>query len=454
MLALTATAWIVIIMNIAGLEVAVNRDLDWNREFTAGGLASLAAGLGGGTIASIVVPSSLRSRLFGATTRLTGIIAALILAGALFLGGGMLELVPTPLVGGILVFAGLGMLDEGIVRAYRQLPRSDFGIIALIFAAIVGFGLLEGVAVGMLATLVFFAMRLSRVDPIESRFTAKERRSSRVRPVTERAILLEEGHRAQVCRLRGYIFFGSVSPLADRLREAVQGDARPECLMLDFAAVSGVDHSAVHVLSRLLETADAAGVQLVVSTLPDRLMREFRRNLPGPVFAKLLVEPNEDRALERSEEIVIAAWKKNADLADERRALLLEHVADRLEQHLERQIVFEELMDELGGWLDSREYAAGEILDEAASPCEELQLLVSGRASAHDAAGSRLYQCGPGDAVRLPGPMAVKVVSVVAEEPCRTLVMTPTARRWLEKHRQELVLKLYGLLLTGPALKR
>jgi hypothetical protein len=45
--------------------------------------------------------------------------------------------------------------------------------------------------------------------------------------------------------------------------------------------------------------------------------------------------------------------------------------------------------------------------------------------------------------------MAEKVVSVVAEEPCRTLVMTPAARRWLETNRQELVLKLYGFLLAA-----
>ena len=91
------------------------------------------------------------------------------------------------------MFAGLGMLDEGLVRSYRRLTRSEFGIIVLIFVAINAFGLLEGVGVGMLATLVFFAVRLSRVNPIESRFTARERRSSRARSVPERAILADEG---------------------------------------------------------------------------------------------------------------------------------------------------------------------------------------------------------------------------------------------------------------------
>ena len=99
LLMLVLVALIVVIMNVAGLEMAANQDLDWDREFGASGLASVVAGLGGGTVASLIVPASLRSKLFGAATRLTGVVAALVIGGALLLGDGMLELVPVPLVG-------------------------------------------------------------------------------------------------------------------------------------------------------------------------------------------------------------------------------------------------------------------------------------------------------------------------------------------------------------------
>ena len=251
MLTLILVAFISVIMNFAGLELAANQELDWDREFRVTGVASVIAGLGGGTVATLVVPASLRSKLFGATARLTGVVAALVIGGALFLGDGMLELVPAPLVGGILVFAGLGMLDEGLVKSRKRLPWSEYGIILLIFIAITSFGMIEGVGVGMLATLVFFAVRLSRVDPIESQFTARERESNKARPVPDRAILLKEGERVQIYRLRGYIFFGtSVSPLADHLRQSLSGASRPACLILDFSAISGFDFSAVNVLSR------------------------------------------------------------------------------------------------------------------------------------------------------------------------------------------------------------
>ena len=449
MLMLMLVALVVVIMNVAGLEMAANQDLDWDREFRATGFASVVAGLGGGTVASMIVPASLRSKLFGASTRLTGVVAAFVIAGALFLGDGMLELVPLPVVGGILFFAGLGMLAQGLVSSRKRLPWSEYGIIVLIFAVIIIFGLFEGVGVGMLATLVFFAARLSRVDPIESRFTARERRSTKARPVPDRAILLEEGERVQAYRLHGYIFFGSVCPLADHLRESLSGASRPACVMLDFASVSGFDFSAVNVLARFLQSANAAGVQLVLSAPSEQLRTGFERTLPPSEFSNLLFEPNADRALERCEEIVIAAWRADASMADERRASLLERAAAGLERHLERQIRFEDLMGELRSWLNPRQYAAGAALAGPGAASEGLQLLTSGRASAHEAAGTRFRQFGPGDAIWPVDPSDEKAPTVSADESCETMVLTRAARRWLEEHEERLALKLYRYLLAG-----
>ena len=449
LLALVLVALIVVIMNLAGLEMAANEDLDWDREFSAAGLASVVAGLGGGTAASMIVPASLRSKLFGAGTRLTGVVTALVIAAAVFLGAGMLELVPVPFVGGMLFFAGAGMLDQGLVMSRKRLPWSEYGIVVLIGVVIVAFGLLEAVAAGMLATLMFFTVRLSRVDPIESRFTARERSSTLARSVPDRAILLEEGERVLAYRLRGYVFFGSVYPLADHLRESLGGDPRPSCLMLDFGDVSGFDYSAVNVLARFVQSANAAGVKVVLSAPSAQLRTGLERNLPAPEFDAVRIEPNADRALEYCEETVIAAWKAHASDVDERRASLFRRAAGDLERHLERQIRFEELMDELRGWLNPRRYAAGEPLAGREVPNEGLQLLTSGRASAHGAGGRRLRQYGPGDAIWPVDPSDDEAPSVTADRSCETMLLTPPARRRLEELEERLALRLYRYLLAG-----
>ena len=442
-------AFICVVMNIAGLELAANQDFDSNREFRASGPAGVVASFGGATVATPIVPTSLRSKLLKASTRLTGMVAAPVIGVALVLGDGMLEFVPAALVGGILIFAGLGMPDEGLAKNRNRLPKAEFTIVLVIFSVILLFGLIEGVGAGMLATLDTFTVRLSRVDLIESEFPVRERRSNKARSIPDRAILLEKGGRAHVYRLRGYIFFGSADPLIDRLRKAVEGAARPECLMLDFAAVSGFDFSAVNTLSRFLRSANEAGTKVVLSAASDQLRSSLRQFLPERDFAELILKPDTDSTLECCEDIVIATWRTVATGAGGRRTDLLEQVGHDLERHLERQIEFEELMNGLRDWLTHCEYATDETLIDADMRQVQLQFLISGRASAHDRERSRLYQFSPGDAIGLADVFGVQATSVIADEACRTMAMTSAARHRLEMNNEGLAFTLYRHLPAG-----
>ena len=446
-LMLVLVSLIAVVMNVAGLEVAANEELGWDREFQASGLASIVSGLGGGTTTTLIVPASVRSKLFGAATRLTGTVAALVVGGALFLGDRMLELVPVPLIGGILVFAGLGMLDEGLVRSRKRLPRTEYSIIVLIALAIIWFGLLEGVGAGMLAMLVFFAVRLSRVDPIAMRFTARERRSNRVRPSPDRAILQNDGDRIRGYALRGYLFFGSVGTLVDQLRVALDTETLPACLILDFKAVTGFDFSAVNGLSRFLQTTQASGIQVILSAPSERLTTGLEHNLAPAVFDKLAIEPSDDTALERGEEIVLAAWKAQAEGSDDQRSSLLEHAALDLERQLERQILFEDLLEELEQWTNPHSYQPGETIAGPRASTTGVQFLAAGRATEQDDTGTRLLQYASGDAI-WPSPSDVGATAVIADEACKTVSLAPNDRRWLEENRPELALRLYRYLLA------
>ena len=154
-----------------------------------------------------------------------------------------------------------------------------------------------------------------------------------------------------------------------------------------------------------------------------------------------------DGALERCEDIVIEAWNADVDMVGERRTSLLDHAADDLERYLERQIAFEELIEELRSYLTPHEYSAGEAMAGSGASEKDLQLLLSGRASGYDSAGARLFQFGPGDAI-WPAD-APDQTSVVADESCQTMVLTSVTRGWLEENEERLALKLYRYLLGG-----
>ena len=453
MLTLVLVTLLCMVMYLSSFELATNRELEWNREFRVTGWASVLAGLGGSPAGCLTSSFSMLSHQFGADTRLTGVVAAVVVGSVLLLGDTVLKLAPVPLLAGMLLFLCAGMLEEWLVRSFRRLPWADYAILLVIFGTIVTVGFAEGVGIGIAITTVFFAARLGRVDAIEATFTAGERHSNKSRPIADRAILLAEGERVRAYRLRGYIFFGSAHSLVERLRQSLGDDPPPACILLDFGAVSGLDFSAVNTLCGFIRGAHDAGARVVLSAAPESCREGLERNLPSSISASLRFEPDGDRALEHCEDHVISA--RRSDLGGEGGTgdALLERFAGDMESHLDRRILFEDMAHELREWLEVRDYDPGEALVETGMAQDGLQLLLMGRASVYDTGGTRLRQCGPGDAIEPRGAFGAHAATAatIADEPCRTLMLVPTVRRRLEETQGPLMLKLYGYLLTAGA---
>lgn len=447
MLTLLLVTFLCIVMYIGGLELAANRDLDWNREFRVVGFAAFVAGLGGGPPGCQVVPTSMRSLMFGVDMRFTGVVAALLIGSTLLFGDALLKHLPVPLMGGVLLFTGIAMLEEWLVRIKRRVPATDYAIILVMFLTITIFGFFEGVGIGMLITIVFFIVRLSRMDVIESRYTARERRSNRSRPIPDRAILQTEGDRAKAYRLQGYVFFGSGYPLADRLKESLNDEPPPKSILLDFEAVSGFDFSAAHALCRFMHAARSEGTRVVICAAPEQLRHELKRNLPPTVFDNAHFAADADSGLERCEDIVIEDHRKRHD---EEAGALLDRVADEMERHLDSQSEFEALIEALGDWTQVRYYGPDESIVATDAASAGLQLMTSGRASVFDEKGERVGQLGPGDVVetRIVGGPQVPSRNTVTDVACQTIVLGAAASRLLEESDSALALRLYRYILA------
>lgn len=454
LLALVLMTVLCLVIYLGAFELAANLELDWNSEFRAAGLASMAAGGLGAPPGCLSVPPSLRNRIFGVDSRLAGIATALFVAVVCVFGNAALRLVPTPLVGRMLLFTGATLLDSWLVQVRRKLPGPEFAIVVLIFLTILFFGFLVGVGVGAAVLVAFLLTRLASVDPVEARFDARERHSRRSRRVPERAILRLHGERARVYRLRGYIFFGTAHKLADRLKRALGADPKPICVLLDFGATTGVDVSAVNAIGRFILAADRAGTRVALSGTSRELDLGLKQSLPPSVHDDLLVADDMDQALERCEDLVLAAHTRAPDDPPERVGSgLLEVVADDLAAYLDRQILFEDLVADLDAWLAPTEFAAGETIVATGEKSPGALLLAAGRAALFDAAGSRLAECGPGDVIGGTGsgdrgaPTEVR-----ATEPCRALLLTPAAADWLEQHEAALMLRFYRYVVAHASL--
>ncbi|MDE0345726.1 MAG: SulP family inorganic anion transporter, partial [Boseongicola sp.] len=423
-LILVAVTLICVVMNLGGIELAANCDLDWNHEFKAAGWANALTGVGGAPPGCLIALTSIRNSLFGAMTRLTGLVTALTLGIVLLTGDALLKLFPVHLIAGVLLFLGMQMVDEWLARSWRKLVFTDYAAIVVVFLTIVVFGFLEGVGVGMLFTSAIFVISLSRTDMIENRYTLRERQSRKMRPIPDRAILLAEGQLAQAHELRGYLFFGTAYRLADQLRLSLRDDPFPQFMLLGFRNVSGFDFSAVNALARFIRAANTEGVTVVIFGASDRLTSTLRSELPKEALQELVMEVDADHAIEKCEDMIIENWRCEFGQERSGRQQLLERVVEDLERHLERMAMFEQLIQEIEEYLEPRTYSPGESIVAPGVPQEGMQLLQDGRASQHDATGNRLIQFAAGDVIE-PGSAfgtAAANLATIAEVPCRTLV--------------------------------
>ncbi len=184
---------------------------DSNQELVGQGIGNMAAAFiaglpgAGATMRTVINANS------GGKTRLSGIVAALLLLAILLGMGPLVGQVPTAVLAGILLTVGIGIIDYKGIRNIRAIPRSDAIIMMAVLVLTVFVGLLEAVAIGMLLASILFMKAIS--DVVEHRTVSAPLTSySSEIPWNDEIGLLEKvGSKVYIKHLDGPLFFGFAS---------------------------------------------------------------------------------------------------------------------------------------------------------------------------------------------------------------------------------------------------
>jgi sulfate permease, SulP family len=290
-----------LLLNVSGIEVLVRRRLDFNRELRAAGVANLASGAFGGMVGfQGLVYNVLAFRLAPGRRLVALTVVALLLATIAF-GSGLLGFIPVPVIGGVLVYLGLGFVADWVFAAARSLTRMEHAIVLLILAVMAGFGLLPGVAVGLVLALALFVVSYGRVDAVKHVLTGSSARSRMRWDPLEDRVLADTDDCRLVLHLHGYLFFGTAHAVMERVEAHLAG-APVTDLVLDFREVTGIDATALTGLVSLVRLAESKGLQIVFSDVSPELRRTLaRRGLRPGASAVLSFAPSLDHALEACE---------------------------------------------------------------------------------------------------------------------------------------------------------
>lgn len=360
-----------LLLNASALEVTVKKDIDLNRELQAAGWANLFGGLGGSSVGYQALGMSALAHRLGAKSRLVNLISGLICGGALFFGASLISYFPKFVLGGMLLYLGLAFLTEWLVDARKTLPLLDYLLVWVILGIIATVGFLEGVAAGIFIAAILFVISYSRINAIKTMFDGSIYHSKVDRPKSHRDILHQRGTGIYILRLQGFLFFGTIQNILERIRLRIQdqGQGPLNFLILDFQRVTRLDSSAVFGIIRLKQLAEANKILMVwTQVAPDIVTQLERGGLHDAHDNSFLIQDTLDEGVEWCENKILAREGVN-DLTG---------VTERVETQLRRAFPGIQGVERLMKYLERRKLEAGEYLMRQDEPSDEMYFVESG----------------------------------------------------------------------------
>lgn len=447
-----------LLLNIGGIELAARRDLDMTRELLVNSGGNALAALTGSHAGYSALSLSMLGFKTGANTRIVGLSAALILAGTLFWGGQILFIFPKALLGGFLLLLGLFFLSDWVVDTRKRMPRPDYIIVLAVFATIGFFGYLAGVLLGLMATLILFVTKISRIPAVTAASTVAQTRSRRTRPLPHQRLLTIHGRKAHLFELTGYLFFGSVSSLTTAIMNVLRSDAT-RYILVDFRNVSGFDVSSVNNFVRLGQRISSRNIVFVLAGLPDRFQDLLTQIGGAELVQSCMAFSDLNSALEWCEDDIIraaqAAMADHSAQARRDQGELFDTVAEDLLQELEQREGVENLMKDIDAYLETQSFGPGQVLLAQGARSSGMMFVHQGavRERLTDASGgsTSLRTLAPGAFFCEPAAYTSwrATCDYQAEFATQVAVLTPEALLRMERNDPQAAQRIHRLAVAG-----
>jgi high affinity sulfate transporter 1 len=264
--------------------------LDSNQEFLALAGANLAAGLGQGFPVSGGMSQSLVNEGGGARTPVSGLVAAIVLLLVALFFAGLLRDLPQPVLAAIVLMAVTGLFKLSELRRLWRFSRAEFAVAAAALLGVLGSGLLRGVLIGAVISIVLLLRRASRPRTTElGRVPGTDYYADVVRhPENERL------SGVFVFRVEAALVYFNAEHVRDRFFELLAARGEGVKLAVFFLGTCpGVDLAGVELLEELHQTLKDRGIALRLAEARGEVRETLRRagfeQHCGPVAANQTV---------------------------------------------------------------------------------------------------------------------------------------------------------------------
>ena len=241
--------------------------IDLNQELVAQGMANLGAGMVQGMPVSTSLSASSLNESAGARTPVASIVTGAIVLATLILLAPLFAELPKAVLAAIIIDAVVfGMIDVAEFRRLRRVKRFDFWIAVAATLSVLSVGVLFGVIVGIVLSLLW----LIHVATRPSMRTLGRKPGTQVYRDLDEHPGDETDPGVVVVRIDGGVFFATAGALDERVRAILLSEAGLYSMVLDLAGVTFVDSQGAAKIGELQGVTDADGVELRLARLkPD-----------------------------------------------------------------------------------------------------------------------------------------------------------------------------------------
>jgi SulP family sulfate permease len=248
-------------------------EIDPNQELIAQGMANGASGM----VGSFVVDGSLSKTSVadtaGQRTQMASLInAAFILLTLLFLAS-LFEELPSATLGAVVIDAMIGLITFLDLKRYYRVSRTDWGFFMGAGLGILVFGIIQGILIGVVLSLLLLIARSSRTsvrrlghDPSSGAYHAIEH--------SER---LETTSGVLVARIDGPLFFADADRFRSRMQELMRAERVINGVVIDADAVHLTDTDGADVLIQVGRELRERGARLTLALVHPTTLALWRR---------------------------------------------------------------------------------------------------------------------------------------------------------------------------------
>ncbi len=234
-------------------------DLDANREFVGLGAANLAAGLLHGFPANASDSRSFVAANAGGRSQMTGLIGAGLVLVTLLALIPLFRNLPNAALGAVIILTAIRLVDLLELRRLWRVRRSDFVLALITFAGVLVFGVLGGIGVGVLASLLEVMRRAVLPHTAVLGMVAG---TATYRDIEQYADA-ETLPGLVVYRFDAPVFFANADVFRDQIRELVRDAKVPvREVIVNAEGINDLDTTGIQMFERLLDDLEDQDVHL------------------------------------------------------------------------------------------------------------------------------------------------------------------------------------------------